>query len=97
MDKLDCYIEEYRSESGSLCARLRDKVSDKRVIIQGDDEVKHHLLRFLSAAKKHSDAMPTVFQRKGTDIVVVRGIIKSDDAGSIEVSLEGPGAGYMFQ
>ena len=97
MDKLDCYIEEYKNESGSLCARLRDKASNKCVVIQGDDAQKRHLLRFLSTAKKHIDVMPTIFQREGKDVVAVRGIIKNRVDDSLEVSLEALGAGYLFQ
>lgn len=33
MNKIDCYIDEYRNEQGNLCARLRDKVTNKKVPI----------------------------------------------------------------
>lgn len=97
MVKLDCYIEEYQNNIGALCARLRDKASNKRIIIQGDEQQKAHLLRFLSSAKCYSEVMPTVFCRDGADIVAVRGLIKSEDADSIEISIDAPGAGYLFQ
>ena len=97
MVRLDCYIEEYQNDSGTLCARLRDKKSNKRVIIQGDEKQKAHLLRFLSSAKHYSKVMPTVFCRNGKDIVAVRGMVKNEDSDSIEISLDAPGAGYLFQ
>ncbi len=97
MVKLDCYIEEYQNDAGALCARLRDKASNKCVIIQGDEEQKEHLLRFLSSARRYSEVMPTVFCRDGTDVVAVRGQVKNEDSDSIELSLEAPGAGYLFQ
>lgn len=97
MVKLDCYIEEYQNNTGALCVRLRDKVSNKRIIIQGDEQEKGNLLRFLSSAKHYSEVMPTVFCRDGVDVVVVRGLVKSEDADSIEISIDTPGAGYLFQ
>ncbi len=97
MVKLDCYIEEYQNNTGALCARLRDKASNKRIIIQGDEHQKAHLMRFLSSAKHHLEVMPTVFYRDGADSVAVRGLVKSEDADSIEISLDALGAGYLFQ
>ncbi len=97
MSRIACYIEEYRNDRGLLCARLRDKESNRRIIILGDDIIKAHLLRFLSAAKKHLDIMPTVYDREGTDIVAVRGAIKNEDSESIEVDIAVLGAGYLFE
>ena len=97
MNEFACYIEEYNNESGALCARLRDKASNKRIVILGNDQVKDHFLRFLSAAKLHKDIMPTIFCRDGTDKVIVRGMIVSENSNSIEINVNMPGAGYMFQ
>ena len=97
MVKLNCYIEEYQNEKGALCARLRDKASNKRVVILGDSYDKEHLIQFLSAAKKHMEIMPTVYDRDGTDSVAVRGVLHNEGLEIIEIGLEGPGAGYLFQ
>lgn len=46
-----CYIEEYMS-GGRLCARLRDKLTGKKIVsISTDLSGKSHLLRFLSECK----------------------------------------------
>lgn len=97
MDKFDCYIEEYSNESGALCARLREKSSNKKIVMGGDLFVKDHLLRFLSQAKLNLGIMPTIYDRNGTDIVAVRGIKQSEDADTIEVCLNSIGAGYLFE
>ncbi len=97
MVKLNCYIEEYQNEKGALCSRLRDKASNKKVVISGDAYDKQHLLRFLSAAKEHIDIMPTVYDRDGMDCVAVRGVLQVEEPEIIEVSLDAPGAGYIFQ
>ena len=97
MVKLNCYIEEYQNEKGALCARLRDKASNKKVVILGNAYDKEHLLQFLCAAKNHIDIMPTIYDRDGTDIVAVRGVLQDKGPETIEVNLEVPGAGYLFE
>ena len=34
----NCYIEEYFDDKGSLCARIRDKASNKRVEISQEKQ-----------------------------------------------------------
>lgn len=97
MVKLSCYIEEYQNEKGALCARLRDKASNRRIVILGDPVRKIHLLQFLSAAKNHTDIMPTIYDRDGTDSVAVRGTLQDESPEIITVSLDVPGAGYLFE
>ncbi len=97
MSKISCYIEEYRNDKGMLCARLRDKESNRRIVILGGATIKNHFLRFLSMAKTYIDIMPTVYDREGTDIVAVRGAIKNEDSESIEVDIAVLGAGYLFE
>lgn len=46
--KLECYIEEYRNQKNLLSARLRDKKTNKRIVLVGENLDKNHLLRFLS-------------------------------------------------
>ena len=58
--KISCYIEEYSNQNGKLCARLRDKASNKKVVLMGHNTDKNHLLRFLTQAKIHQDIMPTM-------------------------------------
>lgn len=97
MNKYECYIEEYINDNGQLCARLREKKSNKKIFMDGDYFVWRHLLRFLSQAKKNLSIMPTVYNRDGTDIVAVRGIKMSEDADSINISLNALGAGYQYE
>lgn len=40
--------------------------------------------------------MPTVFDKNGTDIIVVRGIIYSEDSEEIVVSIDVESGGYLF-
>ena len=73
------------------------KSSNKRIVILANDQIKMHFLRFLSAAKRYETIMPTVFEKNGTDMIVVTGLISCENQDCIEVSLEVPGAGYLFQ
>lgn len=97
MVKLSCYIEEYNNEKECLCARLRDKISDKKVSIIGKNADKDHLLRFLSQAKLNQKVMPTVFDKNGTDIVSVRGSIYSEDEDEIVINIDVESGGYLFE
>ncbi|MCI7157343.1 MAG: hypothetical protein MSC52_07185 [Solobacterium sp.] len=45
--KIDCYIEEYKNQSNCLSARLRDKKTNKKIILSGKNVNKEHLLKFL--------------------------------------------------
>ena len=56
--KISCYIEEYSNQNGKLCARLRDKASNKKVVLMGHNTDKNHLLRFLTQAKIAKPAEP---------------------------------------
>ena len=60
--KLECYIEEYRNQKNFLSARLRDKKTNKKVVLVGENLDKNHLLRFLSQAKLNQDIMPTIYE-----------------------------------
>lgn len=95
--KINCYIEDYNNDCGVLCARLRDKVSNKRVSITGINADKNHFLIFLSQAKLNQQMMPTIFDRNGTDIVVVRGIIESEDSDEIVINVDVENGGYLFE
>ena len=68
--KISCYIEEYSNQNGKLCARLRDKTSNKKVVLMGHNTDKNHLLRFLAQAKIHQDIMPTIYDKdvEGTSV-----------------------------
>ena len=95
--KISCYIEEYMNENGVLCARVRDKVSNKKVVLTGHNANKGHFLRFLTQAVMHYNIMPTVYDRNGTDIVAVRGYIVSDTPEEIVVNIDIETGGYLFE
>lgn len=95
--KIPCYIEEYNNQNGKLCARLRDKVSNKKVVLTGHNTDKNHLLRFLAQAKIRQDIMPTIYDKEGVDIVAVRGYIVSDTPEEIEVNIDIEMGGYLFE
>ena len=95
--KIDCYIQEYSNQAGKTSARLREKSTDKKVVLTGINVNKEHLLMFLSQANIHRDIMPTVFDRDGSDIVAVRGYITSNTSDEIEVSIDIESGGYLFE
>lgn len=96
MEKVNCYIEEYKYD-GNLMARLRDKKTDKKVVLVGENLDKNHFLRFLSQARFRNNVMPTIFEKNGEDLVAVRGkiILETDD--EIEVSIDIENGGYMIE
>ena len=95
--KISCYVEEYSNQNGKLCARLRDKASNKKVVLSGHNTDKNHLLRFLAQAKMHQDIMPTIYDKEGVDIVAVRGYIVSDTPEEIVVNIDIETGGYLFE
>ena len=95
--KISCYIEEYKNQRGAICARLRDKETNKKVILTGENADKEHLLRFLSQAKVNNNLMPTVYNRNGSDIVAVWGYVISDTEDEIEVCIDIENGGYLFE
>lgn len=97
IDKISCYIEEYRNQQGNICARLRGKVSNKRISIIGNNTDKNHLLRFLPQAKLNQQMMPTIFDRNGIDIVAVRGVVSSEDNEEIIINIDVESGGYVFE
>ena len=95
--KISCYIEEYSNQNGKLCARLRDKTSNKKVVLMGHISVKYHLLWFLALAIIHLDIMPSIYDKDGKDIVAVRGYIVSDAPDEIVVNIDIEMGGYLFE
>ena len=95
--KISCYIEEYKNHNNELCARLRDKESNKKVVLVGNNVDKNHLLTFLVQAKIHQDMMPTIYDREGADIVAVRGCVMSVTPEEIEVNIDIETGGYLFE
>lgn len=93
--KYCCYIEEYKNEQGKLCARLRDKRTNKIVSIIGKNVDKNHLLRFLSQAKSNQEIMPSVYERDGSDIVAVKGISVLESENEIIIDVDS--GGYIFE
>ena len=97
MEKWKCYIEEYEAENG-LSARLRDKQSNKKIIIQAKSTPgKNHFLRFLGAAKTNQGVMPTIFNRDGKDIVAVYGVKQKENRTTIFVDIDRANGGYRFE
>ena len=97
MDRIECYIEEYTNDQGQLCARIREKESNRRVVLDGVLYNKNHFLRFLGQARKRTDIMPTVFDRYGKDVIAVRGIRQFEDEEIIEINLDVVGGGYLYE
>lgn len=95
--KFDCYIEEYRNHTGNICARLKDKGTNKKIVITGKNADKEHLLRFFSQAKINNSLMPTIYDRNGTDIVAVRGYVISNTEDEIKICIDIESGGYLFE
>lgn len=95
--KIDCYIQEYINQTGNICVRLRDKETDKKIVLTGVNADKEHLLMFLSQAKINQNIMPTVYDRNGSDKVAVRGYIVSNTSDEIEVCIDIETGGYLFE
>lgn len=95
--KVNCYIEEYQNEFNQLSARLRDKETNRKVVLSGNNLDSRHFLQFLSQAKLHEDIMPTVYKRDGVDIVAVRGYVISDTNDAIEIGIDIENGGYLFE
>lgn len=95
--RIKCYIEEYIDQNGNICARLRDKETNKKVIVVSEKLIKNHLLIFLSQARINKEIMPTIYDRNGSDIVVVRGCFMSDTSDEIEICIDVKNGGYLFE
>lgn len=95
--KIACYVEEYKNPSGQLCARIRDKKTNKIVSLSGVSLDKRHFLLFLSQAKVHKDIMPTIYNRDGSDIIAIRGYIEFETNNEIIICIDTNDGGYLFE
>ena len=86
---LSCYIEEYEDQ-GRLCARLRDKDTDKKVVfwISSNDstalEQRNELLEFLSDTKRMNH--PELYKKDGNESIIVQAILLSESEDTIELA-----------
>ena len=95
--KISCYIEEYKNANGQLCARIRDKKTNKIVALSGSTVDREHFLRFLSQAKLQKNIMPTIYDRDGSDIIAVRGYIANETDKEIDICIDIYSGGYLFE
>ncbi|MFB2556155.1 hypothetical protein [Herbiconiux liangxiaofengii] len=64
----DCYIEEYENGQGQPSARLREKVTGRKVDLgTTTDSEAQHFLNFLRAAQANRALMPDAFSKEGDD------------------------------
>lgn len=94
-----CYIQEYRNESGGLCVRLRDKKTNKKVsLVSNHPFMKQRFLAFLSSAKRNQHIMPTIYDKNGIDTVQVCGLLLDESNDEIKVNPYGCiGGGFLFK
>lgn len=80
MSSTRCYIEEYENERGQLSARLREKVTGRKVDLGlTSAAARNDFLRFLSSAVPHRAKLPDVFTKDGdADCVLVSGDLDFD-------------------
>lgn len=95
--KIKCYIQEYLNEDNKMCARLRDKKTNKLVSITGKNADKNHLLMFLSQVRIQNNIVPTIYDKDGSDSVIVTGIIDSQNENEIVVNIDILGGGYLVE
>ena len=87
----------YLNEDNKMCARLRDKKTNKLVSITGKNANKNHLLMFLSQVKIQNNIVPTIYDKDGSDSVIVTGIIDSQNENEIVVNIDILGGGYLVE
>ena len=95
--RIKCYIQEYLNTDNNLCARIKDKKTDKLVSIVGKNADKRHFLNFLSQIKMHKEIAPTIFEKGGSDCVNVTGIIEKEDENEIVVNIDVLCGGYLVE
>lgn len=89
----DCYIQEYMVD-GRLCARLREKRSDRKcVLVTQNRQDKAKLLMFLSSAK---GVLPDAYDSVGQDFVRVQGRLVSIDDKEIYINIDCREGSYRF-
>lgn len=67
-----CYIEEYTNEAGALSARLREKLTGRKIDLGiADAEARTHFIQFLSAAKQNQADFPDYFEKDAEESIVV--------------------------
>ncbi len=76
----NCYIEEYENDHGQPSARLREKVTGRKVDLgTTNDSEAQHFLNFLRAAQANRELLPDVFSKSGEDdCVAVSGDVDFD-------------------
>lgn len=95
----NCYIEEYFDDKGCLCARIRDKASNKRVEVTHKNfgvADKLHFLNFLNQAKRDIQIMPSIYSRDGSDAIVVSGNVEKETDDFIRVDIMVESGGYWY-
>ena len=86
---IPCYIEEYEKD-GKLCARLRDKAKNKKIVFWTSPfdslaiEQKNGLLEFLSDTKRMNNA--EFYKKDGTAEILVSAILLRETKNNIEVA-----------
>lgn len=93
--QIRCYIQEYLNHKNQLCARIRDKKTNKIVSITGENADKDHFLMFLSQLKIQKDKFPTIFEKSGEDSVLITGKIDTQNDNQIVVNIDILGGGYL--
>lgn len=84
-----CYIEEYKNEKGQLCARLKDKETNKKIVLWTSPldvyavEQKRGLLKFLSDTKKMN--VLDLFKKDGKDYIVLQALFGEENDNEILV------------
>lgn len=84
-----CYIEEYE-DNGKLCARLRDKNTNKIIVFWTSPhdaaaiEQENGLHEFLSDTKKMNHA--ELYKKDGTEYILIQAVLLSETNDTIELA-----------
>lgn len=93
----NCYIEEYENDRGQPGARLREKLTGRKVDLGATiDSEARHFLDFLRAAQANRALMPDVFSKDGEDdCIVVSGYVDFDAPDEIRF-IHNANLSYLF-
>lgn len=89
-----CYVSEYLNDEGKTCARLKDKKTDKKVVmVTKKNDVSWKLIKLMQYA---SMIAPELKDRFGSEAIKVVGDLVSDNKEIIEINIDVDGGGYWW-
>lgn len=94
--KVLCYVTEQVDSQGNSTLLLKDKETDKTVILTGKQLRKDHFKQFMEMSKISYEVMPTIFDSAGTDVAIIIGYIEAESETELTVNIDIAGGGYFY-